>query len=57
MEALSKRDFPVPKPIDINRHCVVMELVNGYPLLVFFFLCDISILQLQKIFRKIIFIL
>jgi len=32
MEALSKRDFPVPKPIDVNRHCVLMELVNGYPL-------------------------
>lgn len=32
MEALSKRDFPVPKPIDINRHCVLMELVNGHPL-------------------------
>ncbi|VVC43349.1 Serine/threonine-protein kinase Rio2,RIO kinase, conserved site,RIO kinase,RIO2 kinase winged helix domain [Cinara cedri] len=32
MEALSKRDFPIPKPIDINRHCVVMELVNGHPL-------------------------
>ncbi|XP_050522329.1 serine/threonine-protein kinase RIO2 [Daktulosphaira vitifoliae] len=32
MEALAKRDFPVPKPIDINRHCVVMELINGHPL-------------------------
>lgn len=38
MEALSKRDFPIPKPIDVNRHCVVMELVNGHPLLVSFFL-------------------
>lgn len=35
MEALSKRDFPVPKPIDVNRHCVLMELINGHPLLVF----------------------
>ncbi|XP_050422696.1 serine/threonine-protein kinase RIO2 [Adelges cooleyi] len=32
MTALAKRDFPVPKPIEVNRHCVVMELVNGYPL-------------------------
>jgi len=32
MEALSKRGFPVPKPIDVNRHCVIMELVNGHPL-------------------------
>lgn len=32
MKALHDRGFPVPKPIDFNRHCVVMELVNGYPL-------------------------
>lgn len=32
MKALYERDFPVPKPIDYNRHAVVMELVNGYPL-------------------------
>ena len=24
--------IPVPKPIDCNRHCVLMEHVNGYPL-------------------------
>lgn len=32
MKALYDREFPVPKPVDFNRHCVVMELVNGYPL-------------------------
>ncbi|XP_041980711.1 serine/threonine-protein kinase RIO2 [Aricia agestis] len=32
MKALYDRDFPVPKPIDFNRHCVVMELVSGGPL-------------------------
>uniref|UniRef100_A0A182JR54 Serine/threonine-protein kinase RIO2 n=1 Tax=Anopheles christyi TaxID=43041 RepID=A0A182JR54_9DIPT len=32
MKALYDRGFPVPKPIDFNRHCVIMELVNGYPL-------------------------
>lgn len=32
MKALYDRDFPVPKPIDFNRHCVIMELVDGYPL-------------------------
>lgn len=32
MKALYDRGFPVPKPIDFNRHCVVMELVNGYTL-------------------------
>ena len=29
MKALYDRGFPVPKPIDFNRHCVVMELVQG----------------------------
>ncbi|XP_037980487.1 serine/threonine-protein kinase RIO2 isoform X2 [Motacilla alba alba] len=32
MKALHDREFPVPKPIDYNRHAVVMELVDGYPL-------------------------
>ncbi|XP_071965653.1 uncharacterized protein [Antedon mediterranea] len=32
MKALYDSGFPVPKPIDFNRHCVVMELINGYPL-------------------------
>lgn len=32
MKALFERSFPVPHPVDVNRHCVVMELVNGYPL-------------------------
>lgn len=32
MKALYGRKFPVPKPIDFNRHCVIMELMSGYPL-------------------------
>ncbi|XP_004586244.2 serine/threonine-protein kinase RIO2 [Ochotona princeps] len=32
MKALHERNFPVPKPIDYNRHAVVMELMSGYPL-------------------------
>lgn len=32
MKALYDRGFPVPKPIDFNRHCVIMELVIGKPL-------------------------
>ncbi|OCU02288.1 hypothetical protein XELAEV_18008050mg [Xenopus laevis] len=32
MKALYDRGFPVPKPHDYNRHAVVMELINGYPL-------------------------
>ncbi|NXM64226.1 RIOK2 kinase, partial [Illadopsis cleaveri] len=32
MKVLYDREFPVPKPIDYNRHAVVMELVDGYPL-------------------------
>ncbi|XP_059155423.1 serine/threonine-protein kinase RIO2-like [Physella acuta] len=32
MKALYDRKFPVPKPVDSNRHAVVMELLSGYPL-------------------------
>lgn len=32
MVALHDRGFPVPRPIDFNRHCVIMELVEGYTL-------------------------
>ncbi|XP_067633444.1 uncharacterized protein RIOK2 [Eurosta solidaginis] len=32
MSALYERGFPVPKPIDFNRHCVLMELINGWPM-------------------------
>ncbi|XP_069748317.1 serine/threonine-protein kinase RIO2 isoform X2 [Narcine bancroftii] len=32
MKALHDRGFPVPKPVDFNRHAVIMELLNGYPL-------------------------
>ncbi|XP_064412775.1 serine/threonine-protein kinase RIO2 [Latimeria chalumnae] len=32
MKALYDRKFPVPKPVDYNRHAVVMELLSGYPL-------------------------
>lgn len=30
MTALYSRGFPVPRPVDFNRHCVIMELVEGY---------------------------
>uniref|UniRef100_A0A8V0YEZ6 non-specific serine/threonine protein kinase n=1 Tax=Gallus gallus TaxID=9031 RepID=A0A8V0YEZ6_CHICK len=32
MKALYDRKFPVPKPVDYNRHAVIMELLDGYPL-------------------------
>ncbi|XP_015110619.1 serine/threonine-protein kinase RIO2 [Diachasma alloeum] len=32
MKALEDRGFPVAKAIDFNRHCVVMELIEGGPL-------------------------
>ncbi|CAG0921541.1 unnamed protein product [Notodromas monacha] len=32
MKALYDRGFPVPEPKDFNRHCVVMELIQGTPL-------------------------
>nr|KAG5706571.1 hypothetical protein BaRGS_028742 [Batillaria attramentaria] len=30
--ALYERGFPVPKPLDCNRHAVLMELVDGHPM-------------------------
>ncbi|BES94688.1 serine threonine-protein kinase [Nesidiocoris tenuis] len=32
MKALKDRGIPVPNPIEHNRHCVVMSLVDGHPL-------------------------
>eukprot|EP01133_Synstelium_polycarpum_P007040 gene7040-8186_t len=32
MKALYENGFPVPKPFDSNRHCIVMSRVKGYPL-------------------------
>ncbi|KAJ6734060.1 SER/THR-PROTEIN KINASE RIO2 [Salix purpurea] len=32
MKALEEHEFPVPKAVDCNRHCVIMSLVQGYPL-------------------------
>ncbi|OAE26191.1 hypothetical protein AXG93_3457s1170 [Marchantia polymorpha subsp. ruderalis] len=32
MKALGEHGFPVPEAIDCNRHCVLMSLVPGYPL-------------------------
>lgn len=32
MKILYQNNFPVPKPIDQSRHCIVMQLVCGYPL-------------------------
>ncbi|XP_041369931.1 serine/threonine-protein kinase RIO2-like isoform X2 [Gigantopelta aegis] len=32
MKALFERGFPVPKPVDFNRHAVVMELLSAHPM-------------------------
>ncbi|KAJ3103417.1 Kinesin-associated protein 3 [Phlyctochytrium planicorne] len=32
MKVLHENGFPVPTPIDCNRHCVVMSLIDAYPL-------------------------
>jgi len=32
MKALYEHGFPVPKPADFNRHCVIMQLISGYPM-------------------------
>lgn len=31
-QALGEHGFPVPDAVDCNRHCVIMSLVQGYPL-------------------------
>ncbi|XP_018471827.2 serine/threonine-protein kinase rio2 [Raphanus sativus] len=49
MKALQEHDFPVPKAIDCNRHCVIMSLVQGYPM--------VQVKELQNpetVFEKII---
>lgn len=32
MKALQEHGFPVPNAVECNRHCVIMSLVQGYPL-------------------------
>lgn len=32
MKVLHENGFPVPVPVDQNRHCIVMSLIDGYPL-------------------------
>ncbi|CEL58064.1 RIO kinase 2 [Rhizoctonia solani AG-1 IB] len=32
MKVLHENGFPVPKPIDYARHCILMELIDSYPL-------------------------
>ena len=31
-QALGDHGFPVPTAVDCNRRCVIMSLVQGYPL-------------------------
>lgn len=32
MKVLYENGFPVPEPVDLSRHCVVMELIDAFPL-------------------------
>lgn len=32
MKILHEHGFPVPKPIDQARHCILMEFIDAYPL-------------------------
>ncbi|KMZ65572.1 putative Serine/threonine-protein kinase rio2 [Zostera marina] len=32
MKALGEHGFPVPNAVECNRHCIIMSLVQGYPL-------------------------
>ena len=31
-QVLYEHDFPVPRPIDQSRHCLLMELIDAFPL-------------------------
>lgn len=42
MKALHDRGFPVPKALDFNRHCVIMELVEGRPLCQVYEVADVE---------------
>ena len=42
MQVLRDRGFPVPKPVDFNRHCVVMELIDGFPLCVIMLIHEVE---------------
>jgi RIO-like serine/threonine protein kinase len=53
MKALHEHGFPVPRPIDNNRHQVVMALVDGLPMYVLSFFSlptDCLTLSLNYIF-------
>lgn len=32
MKVLHEHNFPVPTPVDFNRHCVIMEVMDAHPL-------------------------
>ncbi|CDO76638.1 hypothetical protein BN946_scf184868.g52 [Trametes cinnabarina] len=32
MKVLYEHDFPVPRPVDHARHCILMEFIDAYPL-------------------------
>ena len=31
-QVLYEHDFPVPRPVDQARHCILMEFIDAYPL-------------------------
>ncbi|TAN30100.1 hypothetical protein EPN29_14340 [bacterium] len=33
-QVLHDHGFPVPRPIDQSRHCLIMELIDAFPLCV-----------------------
>jgi hypothetical protein len=43
VQALYEHAFPVPIPYDCNRHCVLMSLVDAYPLYVLFLALELRI--------------
>jgi len=49
MEILHKNGFPTPKPIDSNRHGILMSLIDGYTL------CNVKELeQAQRVYEELV---
>jgi hypothetical protein len=60
-QILHEHGFPVPKPIDQARHCIVMEYMNAYPLYAHLGLSSMMLIDLvggksQRLSRQVAYI-
>lgn len=49
LKVLRDSGFPVPRPVDHNRHCLVMSLVDGFPLNQ---VKEVEEIEREKLYRK-----